>query len=102
MKINHDFQAVIPGPTNHPVEVFGLTLDIRLAARYVVGPVSDRHADVVQPRRYEGGSVLDSYHGEAERQRDRWKNEDPPAIWARSPSWIHEFQWFTRAFRAVL
>lgn len=49
MQVNHDFDIVIPCPSNHPVEVLGLTLDVRLTARNVVGPEPDRDSDVVQP-----------------------------------------------------
>lgn len=48
VQVNHDLEVVVPCPPNHTVEVLGLTLDVRLAARNVVGPVPNWHTDVVE------------------------------------------------------
>ena len=48
MQINDDLETSVAGPTNGPVEVLELALDVGLATRDVPSPVADGDADVVQ------------------------------------------------------
>jgi hypothetical protein len=48
VEVNQDFEVVGPSPTNCLVEVIGLALNVRLAARDIVCPVRHRNSNVVK------------------------------------------------------
>lgn len=51
MKIYDDGEIVVPGPTDSSIQIFGLSLNVRLTALHIVCPKSDRNANVVQTGR---------------------------------------------------
>lgn len=58
MKINKDFETVIPGPLNSLLEVVGLIgVDVRLAGRCVEGPVANGDTDMVEASTSNVGKV---------------------------------------------